>query len=289
MDIIVLQPQKFNGERCKNPIWETLKNLIERLRYFCRKWGDAALDILNNLYHEYEQLLIGKRKRLSTVYFSKATSKEAPRKYTLALTRYLIEDILKLDEESAKLVLTTEILEQFHLLTYIDKYVNIRSMIPREERINFIVNSCYHDNLQDLRKYTIGTYEKLLHNEVSMPKSFFKGGQGRINATVCLQDAIEELQVDERFRNYLGKDVETLYYFFANACGKKNSMLLNSFLKETKLAEPCRLFYSNEPLEFLHVSLCSTQKNPYLYHFLRFQRAYKEFLEQEKAKEVESC
>lgn len=245
------------------------------------------MDNLNNLYYEYEQLLIGNNKRLSSVYFSQADSPGVAKSSVLALTKYLIEDILKLDEVSAKLVLTRELLDQFHLLFYIDKYIEATSVIPPEEKINFIVNCCYHTEPRDNISYVIQTYSKLIHNQVSMPKSFFKSGPGLINASVCLQYAIEEFMVRDGYNHYF-TDIPSLYYFFNNDKHvlpykykelwdvykeKYPNVSLQAFLKESRLYDPSKLFY-NSPLDFLHNSLSKNQKNTFLYNYLKFEKVY---------------
>lgn len=245
------------------------------------------MDNLNNLYYEYEQLLIGNNKRLSSVYFSQADNPGVAKNSVLALTKYLIEDILKLDEAQAKRLLDRELLDQFHLLFYIDKYIEATSVIPPEEKINFIVNCCYHTEPKDNIAYVIQTYSKLINNEVAMPKSFFKSGPGLIHASVCLQFAIEEFMVREGYNRYF-VDIPSLYYFFGN--DKRSIPLqkrelwsvykeqypqvsLQNFLKESRLYDPSKLFY-NSPLDFLHNSLSKNQKNNFLYNYIKFQKVY---------------
>ncbi len=231
------------------------------------------MDNLTNLYHEYDEMLIGNRARLSAVYFTQAQSLDLARKYSLCLTRYLISDILKLDEHTAASVLTYEILRQFKLEFYIKKYVEIPSLIPTEERISFIVQAAFSDKQRENSSYMLETYSKVIHNKVGMPKSFFKTGIGYIRASQCLQLAIEEFMLTDKYDKYF-VSVNDLYKFFSNIDGKEQDATVNDFLYDAHLKDPCNQFY-NHPIDFLHMSLSNNQKNNFIYNYYKFMIAYK--------------
>ena len=217
------------------------------------------------IINEYEEILIGNRKKISSNYF--IFDKKGNERVALSVIRYAIENLLGWDVHNAiKLFYSNYI--SFMKLDQMVKYIVFPSDVTKDdtEYILYLLYPKYVD--YDIKRYTLRIYEKVMNNEGRYPKDYMYGYLGMLRAKICLQYAINQ--------NLLFKSADDLYNFFASKdCIK--------YLKQNKLYQLYVSFYST-PLEYMHDSMPSSVKNEFLFHNYMFLNKYQQVVtEEEKA------
>ena len=217
------------------------------------------------IINEYEEILIGNRKKISSNYF--LFDKKGNERVALSVIRYAIENLLGWDVHNAIELFNSNYIS-FMKLDQMVKYIVFPSDVTKDdtEYILYLLYPKYVD--YDIKRYTLRIYEKVMNNEGRYPKDYMYGYLGMLRAKICLQYAINQ--------NLLFKSADDLYNFFASKdCIK--------YLKQNKLYQLYVSFYST-PLEYMHDSMPSSVKNEFLFHNYMFLNKYQQVVtEEEKA------
>lgn len=217
------------------------------------------------IINEYEEILIGNRKKISSNYF--LFDKKGNERVALSVIRYAIENLLGWDVHNAINLFNSNYIS-FMKLDQMVKYIVFPSDVTKDdtEYILYLLYPKYVD--YDIKRYTLRIYEKVMNNEGRYPKDYMYGYLGMLRAKICLQYAINQ--------NLLFKSADDLYNFFASKdCIK--------YLKQNKLYQLYVSFYST-PLEYMHDSMPSSVKNEFLFHNYMFLNKYQQVVtEEEKA------
>ena len=217
------------------------------------------------IINEYEEILIGNRKKISSNYF--LFDKKGNERVALSVIRYAIENLLGWDVQNAIKLFNSNYIS-FMKLDQMVKYIVFPSDVTKDdtEYILYLLYPKYVD--YDIKRYTLRIYEKVMNNEGRYPKDYMYGYLGMLRAKICLQYAINQ--------NLLFKSADDLYNFFASKeCIK--------YLKQNKLYQLYVSFYST-PLEYMHDSMPSSVKNEFLFHNYMFLNKYQQVVtEEEKA------
>ena len=217
------------------------------------------------IINEYEEILIGNRKKISSNYF--LFDKKGNERVALSVIRYAIENLLGWYVHNAIKLFNSNYIS-FMKLDQMVKYIVFPSDVTKDdtEYILYLLYPKYVD--YDIKRYTLRIYEKVMNNEGRYPKDYMYGYLGMLRAKICLQYAINQ--------NLLFKSADDLYNFFASKdCIK--------YLKQNKLYQLYVSFYST-PLEYMHDSMPSSVKNEFLFHNYMFLNKYQQVVtEEEKA------
>ncbi len=209
------------------------------------------------IINDYEEVLIGNRKKIPTGYF--LFDKKGNERVALSVIRYAIENLLGWDIKNAIRLFNKNYITLMKLEQMVS-YIAFPSDVTKEdtEYILYLLYPKYID--YDVKRYTLRIYEKVLNNQGRYPKDYMYGYLGMLRAKICLQYSIN--------KNCLFKSIDDLYSFFASKdCIK--------YLKANKLYQLYTSFYSS-PLEYLHDSMPSSIKNEFLYHNYTFMKKFQE-------------
>lgn len=210
-----------------------------------------------SIINDYEEVLIGNRKKIPTGYF--LFDKKGNERVALSVIRYAIENLLGWDIKNAIRLFNKNYITLMKLEQMVG-YIAFPSDVTKEdtEYILYLLYPKYID--YDVKRYTLRIYEKVLNNQGRYPKDYMYGYLGMLRAKICLQYSIN--------KNCLFKSIDDLYSFFASKdCIK--------YLKTNKLYQLYTSFYSS-PLEYLHDSMPSSIKNEFLYHNYTFMKKFQE-------------
>lgn len=208
----------------------------------------------NILYAEYERIYCGIRKNFSSSVFfpGMKLQNEANAKI---IFRYAFEHFLNWTPMDIKQNINWEILQKMKLDTLV-KYLDFPGELLPKQDLYYIAHILYpavvRYNSSDV---VISTYKRVLDRQIyRFPRNFFDDEKGKERAILCFRYMINHF--------LSAKDMKELYYYFAGPEGKKT-------ISTYQLAIPCSLFYAH-PLDFLH-DAADTQKDEFLYHYLRFK------------------
>lgn len=216
-----------------------------------------------SILNEYEEVLIGNRKRISSSYF--LFDKKGNERVALSVIRYAIEKLLGWDIHNAIRFFNSNYIS-FMKLDQMIKYIAFPSDVSKDdtEYILYLLYPKYID--YDVKRYTLRVYENVINNNGRYPKDYMYGYLGMLRAKICLQYAIN--------KTCIFKSVDELYKFFASkSCVK--------YLKQNKLYQLYASFYAT-PLEYMHDSMPSSIKNEFLFHNYMFMQQYQQLNNIEK-------
>lgn len=205
------------------------------------------------MIQEYENVILNNQKSFSHYYFT-----EDPvinQDIALAAFHYAFEVILHYDPHTLKERINIELLKTMRLYNLYMKYIVFPSELAKSRDVWYVCHLMYPEIFPNgIRENTIQMYSSLMSGHIKkFPKHVFDGNEGKIKACICLQYAINK---------YLSfTDIDELYDFFSQEG-------IMNFLKRIKLDGVCVVNYSF-PIDFLHDSLPSMQKNEELYKYAR--------------------
>ena len=206
---------------------------------------------------EYEEILLGKRKKYSSRFKGENLTQEDIRKFA----DYIFREILGWDPYMARDYFNEEIMQKLHLTTIL-KNIKFPPGVSVKDSY-YIAYFTYPEIFKASNKdIIIRTYETHLQKkQMRNYAGFFVGADGEVNARVIMQHVI---------RYYLAPtSIESLYEFFAG------SEKLDSFMETYQLYVPMKAFYET-PLEYMHNSLDESQRNEMLYQKIQFDQMLKE-------------
>lgn len=206
---------------------------------------------------EYEEVLVGAKSALPTIYFSEKSNQ----KTTCDFLIYVFEGILGWNFEDVRDRLNENIIKKLKL----ERAINSLEFPPElDPKTDLWYVSCllYPDVCRyDKDRHIIATYEKILSGKLPrFPKWFFSDYDGDVNASLCLNYALS--------KNFPNKTIPELYELFS-------SPRAISFLNDMKLLQPCSHYYET-PLDMLHNSLCDEEKDEYRYYLFRLKNILKD-------------
>ena len=207
------------------------------------------------ILNEYEEVLIGSRKKISSCYF--LFNKKGNERVALTVIRYAIEKLLGWNQDNAIMLLNNNYIS-FMKLDQMMKYIVFPSDVSKED-IDYLLYLLYPKKINyDVQKYTLRVYDNVINNKGRYPKDYMYGYLGLLRARICLQHV---LQTGKIF-----KSTDELYKFFSS----KDSV---KYMKQKKLYQLYINFYDS-PLEYMHCSLPQNTKNEFLFHNYMFMQQY---------------
>ncbi len=215
------------------------------------------------ILNEYEEVLIGNKKKISTGYF--VFDKKGNERVAISVIRYAIENLLGWDIQTALRLFNKNYIS-FMKLDQMIKYIAFPSDVTPDDT-EYILYLLYPKHVDyDVKRYTLRIYKKVMNDEGRYPKDYMYGYLGMLRAKICLQYSINQ--------NCVFKSTDDLYAFFASKeCIK--------YLKANKLYQLYVSFYTS-PLEYMHDSMPSNIKNDFLYHNYMFLLKLRQLEESKK-------
>ena len=206
-----------------------------------------------SLMFEYELILLGKKNSFAPYFFN--YNAEYNEKIALEVFRYAIEDFLGWSPEEAKTYLNMEILKIMKLDTIV-RFIRFPAELNMEKDLFYIAHLLYPKQINfNGRELVLRTYKEVLDGILyKFPKEYLSGSMGVKRACICFQYMVSQFLP---FNN-----VEEMYKFFSTTNGVKA-------LKKYRLYAICTDIF-DYPIDFLHESLSSSQKNEFFYHYYKF-------------------
>lgn len=229
---------------------------------------DRTLQRDTMLFIEYEEILLGKRKSFSQVFFH--YSNEQNEKNAIRVIRYAYEEFLCCDKYHMDNYLTKEVVRLMKLRALM-KYIQCPPEIKIMSNLWYLKWKVYPETSRFTeRQITIHTYQKLLDGEIKkFPKDYFVGSSGMVRVIICLHYLIS---------NYLQfHSIKEAYEVFS-------SYQIRQILREYKLLNPCSDNFPL-PIDALHTLLPVSQKDELYYHRCRFYQCYKRELRRSRDEE----
>lgn len=217
------------------------------------------------ILNEYEEVLIGNRKKISSHYF--AFDKKGNERVAVGVIRYAVEKLLGWSPENAVQLLNQNYIH-FMKLDQMIKYIAFPSDVSKEDT-DYILYLLYPKLINyDIQKYTLRVYKDVLNNDGRYPKDYMYGYLGMLRAKICLQYSIKN--------NCIFKSADELYKFFASRdCIK--------YLKKHKLYQLYVNFYET-PLEYMHDSMPTSVRDNFLLHNYLFEQQFQMIQAQKELK-----
>ena len=211
--------------------------------------------ISDGLIAEYEEILLGNRKSFSQALFP--YSKKGNQKLALELMRYAIDHYLGWTPEEVRDYMTIDVIDSLKLRRVLNR-IEFPSHIDKNKDMFYLAHMLYPERIQyNEEDLTVRVMEQVASGELGKyPKGFFVGIDGLYRAFVCVHHMIDK---EVHVRN-----IEELYEFFSD--GKK----LRPVIRKYKFGNPMNDLFMT-PVDMLHESLSSGQKNEFWYHFYKFK------------------
>lgn len=229
-----------------------------------------------DIFYEYEQVLLGKRKNYASELFA-GLSPSRKEELALRFFRLIFEKYFNWTPEEAYHNLNATILERMKLSSLV-KYIQFPPEFSPTEDCFYIVAKAYPEKFTiSETKQTEIMYKRVLSGEVSrFPRFFFEGRDGRMRALFCLQYAINEFSACET--------AEELYRQFAYHG--------TEFIKKYRLWEAYKMNFNSYPIDYLNecMSIYSKYEYSFLYAKYRTLAEYRELVKNtsKKTKRVAS-
>lgn len=207
---------------------------------------------------EYEDILLGKKRDFSVSYIGKENAESN----ALAVIRYAFEELLGWSPTTIRDFVSLELIKKLHLQRAVNKIEFPPELDPKEDLFYLAWLLYPHTVHHTRRDLTLHIYQRVLNGDlIKFPKNFFLTANGELNASICLQYAINQ-------KLYI-TSIHELYAFFSDFEKAKE------FLKEVRLITPCNDIY-DAPIDMLHFCLPKIQRNDLYYYYYRFQNSIKE-------------
>ena len=209
------------------------------------------------LIREYEEILVGRRKRISTFYINGNVMPLED--VAITIFRYVFDELLKWKPETAIEYFTEAIAKQLMLEPYI-KMIKFPNDIDSTD-LWYIVYKTYPKDIPiDIRSLTIRTYTYVLEGKKKrFPTNFFSGINEKFKAAICLNHAVNCFLHFDNLNEY--------YKYFAEPTGKE-------FIRNHYLGKVCRECFSSA-LEYAHMALHPEQRNEMLFEFYKYMHKIK--------------
>lgn len=218
---------------------------------------------------EYDDLLIGRIDAIDFNNFYGTTPGGVNEKKAISCIKYVIEHILRWDEETAVKKFDEHIINVMKLdkiISYIDFPIEVPYGNAR-----YILSLIYPHRIKlNQQQLVEETFMKVLESDgKQFPRDYFAGGQGFKRFCICIKFLLENYKVFS--------SLDDIYKFFTSADGR-------TFLYTYRLKTPAYQFNIN----MLEVIRNITQNHPdgqLYYSYYSFQKAYKKLLNTDKQSE----
>lgn len=264
------------------------------------------------LLHEYEEICLGNRRNFSNYFFSGSKYKEE--KTALSIIRYAIEERLHWTPNEMKEYFNKDIAKLLHLEEVI-KHIEFPPELNPEKDFYYLAHKLYpkrtnseykgRDGKKESgidfneKELVVKTYQKIMAAQMNpnskpkgvdavlyeellkkpeylemfnkgetlpkFPKEYMDGNDGLIKSCVCFQFMLKEF--------FIFHSVKEMYEHFASPKGITDLRVYRLY--------PLSITFFDTPIDYLHESLPSSQKNEFYYHYYKFQKLFKT-LEKEK-------
>lgn len=221
-----------------------------------------------DIFYEYEQVLLGKRKNYSSDIFA-GRSSAGKEEIALRFFRCIFEKYLLWTPEEAYHELNNNIIEKMKLSPLV-RFVRFPPEFSPTEDCFYIVAKAYPDKFViDEVKQTQIVYDRVYSGKASrFPKHFFEDKDGMMRALFCLKYAIKE------YTSF--KSPEEMYKYFA--------FHGDEFLRQYKLKDAYNMNFNTLPIDYLNecMNVYSRYEYSFLYTKYRVLAQYTEMLKQEE-------
>lgn len=202
------------------------------------------------LLQEYDEILTGRRKLLSTAIF--VENKKQNERVIGQFLRIIFKYYICWTPSAAFESFSRETLNHFKLnqLLY---YIEFPKEFSMDSDPYYLVSLAYPSLRLTQRERCLKIYTKILHGDLKKyPKGFFTGTDGEENAKTCLRYAVSErLSFHSLFEMYE-------YFDKSGSAFLKKNFLFQAFSQNWR-----------HPAEYLYDALPNSQKNKrYLYYFM---------------------
>ena len=217
------------------------------------KPAEEVVKINRAIYYEYEQLLLGHTKELSSFVFPE--SKEMAQKMVLDIFRYAFESYLGWTPEDVRDNTDMSVLDIMKLRPLL-KFITFPPEADDRLLFLYIASMLYPERIRYGEKEAVISIYKRINSKgpdriLKYPKEFFSGLSGKRRLKMCFGYMLENFLPVTR--------IEVLYQIFGGAKGVR-------YLKRYKLMSACQNMYDS-PLEMLHDTLSEEQRDEYLFRW----------------------
>lgn len=216
---------------------------------------------MDSEYYLYDQVLLGRKETCGKELFEttvngKKEYNPADEERALKILRYAFEYYLEWDQEQIKCNISPGVLKMLKLDGIVRQRIRFPVELEAMENLQYLVHRMYPDRYLYNQRQAIETYyDSVLAGEIKrFKKGFFTEDNGEYRAGICLQ---RMLQMIGQFSN-----IREIYDLFAGTEGRK-------ILSRYKLSSAARDLYEL-PIDFLHFSLPSGNRDEFYYEYLRF-------------------
>lgn len=213
------------------------------------------------IIQEYEQVLAGNKNEISVTRFFANHTDESQRMDAVKVFRFVCEEMLHWKPDIFRDYLTDEILEIYKLKPLMKRLHFPNELDPAVD-LWYVAMLCYPqiNDIDSDEDIIIRVFESVQKGRRErLPQDFFHGERGRMAALICLRYTI--------LKRISYTNMESLYKKFAFP----DSYLVN-LLSEVRLDKPCKDFYKNDKLLFLHDALSlRKQQIDFLYFYYDFE------------------
>lgn len=232
----------------------------------------------NNLYYEYEQLLIGKKKELPSYLFT--DKQDENESMALSLLKFVVKNYLKWGPWQVVDNLTWDIIDLMKL-SEVMKYIDVPIEIHEKDYFYIVAGKMYPNVVvTNFKETTLMVYKRVLSGDLyKFPKDYLSGNHiGKLRTVICLQYLLEQ------FGSFTS--IKEMYQFFTTSEATK-------MLKNYRLNSACVGIF-DYPIDFLYEALPRTEESDFWYRFYRFHltekkeknRIKREKLKKRKAEEA---
>lgn len=215
-------------------------------------------DLVRQMLLDYERLVPeDSTKKLSRDYFS--FTDEINEKMAIECFKYAFEKILHWGPRDIINGMTPQVLRRLHLLLPNTKLRYPKGLNPKTD-LFYIAKICYPNQVRGFNKRDIilHTYRNILdRKDGKFGKNYFLNNEGNLRARICMQYL---LQTDTSWESK-----KALYEFFAN---EKEA---TKYIKSKGLTQALNICFDS-PLEYMHESLPSEQKDNLYFSYYSFNR-----------------
>ncbi len=209
--------------------------------------------------YNYDQILLGNETRFSAHFFEGSSPHGAnnTKDTALSVLKYAVEDLLRWTPKMMAEYFDGEVIKKMKLQRIIEAlYKTVPPQLDKKRDYYWYAHLLYPDEIvikdEDM---TLKTYHDLLENKINkLTKGFLEGDDGEDRIRMCLLYYLGQY--------YPVTSIRVLYEKFA--------MEGNKILDAAKLAGARRNHFDH-PIDFLHASLPSSQKDDFLYHYYKFK------------------
>ncbi len=219
-----------------------------------------------NVIWQYDQYLTGAAPRMSTCYFETQNASDPGRNSNLqnmakdaalCVLRYAVEDLLRWTPRMMVDMFNGETIKKMKLEVPI-KVLNRDFPVQLDKKKDYYwyAHALYPDEIPvSDEALTIKTYRDLLSGKIKkLQKGFLEGTEGEERIRLCLKYYLSQIGVTS---------IKGLYYDFAKRGDK--------ILAQCRLAAARRAHFDCA-IDFLHVSLPTSQKDEFWYHYYKFKQ-----------------